>query len=91
MKLIKTKVTTAEMKAVNAAETTIVTFPYIRGGYRAGQYVVVRIPAVVSRHILSTRKATLADINVSAVLTESDGRISRLGSSSFLGRFCSRP
>jgi ferric-chelate reductase len=45
----KTKVATAELKIMPGADSIVVSIPRIRTGWRAGQHVILRVPALVSR------------------------------------------
>lgn len=44
--LFKTKVTRAELLALQIAGSTVVTIPALRTGWRAGQHVRIRVPAL---------------------------------------------
>jgi ferric-chelate reductase len=44
--LFKTKVTKAELLALQPASSTVVTIPALRTGWRAGQHVRIRVPAL---------------------------------------------
>jgi ferric-chelate reductase len=44
--LFKTKVTKAELLALQTASSTVVTIPALRTGWRAGQHVRIRVPAL---------------------------------------------
>jgi ferric-chelate reductase len=44
--LFKTKITRAELLALQAAGSTVVTIPALRTGWRAGQHVRIRVPAL---------------------------------------------
>lgn len=44
--LFKTKITKAELLALQTASSTVVTIPALRTGWRAGQHVRIRVPAL---------------------------------------------
>ncbi|WWD19270.1 hypothetical protein CI109_103728 [Kwoniella shandongensis] len=48
--LTKTRLATAKIEALVGADTTIVTIPSLRSGWRAGQHVRIRVPALGPLH-----------------------------------------
>jgi len=48
-RVLKTKIASAELKVIPGADSVIVSIPGIRTGWRAGQHVILRVPALVSR------------------------------------------
>ena len=47
-RVLKTRIATAELKVMPGADSIIVSIPGIRTGWRAGQHVILRVPALVS-------------------------------------------
>ncbi|OCF32667.1 hypothetical protein I316_05588 [Kwoniella heveanensis BCC8398] len=58
--LTKTRFAHAELHALPGAATTVITFPSIQSGWRAGQHVRIRIPALGIRHGLEGHPFTIA-------------------------------
>jgi ferric-chelate reductase len=44
----KTRVTTAELRVISGAESVVITIGSLKSGWRAGQHVILRVPALVS-------------------------------------------
>ncbi|WVN85368.1 uncharacterized protein L203_100513 [Cryptococcus depauperatus CBS 7841] len=58
--LAKTRLATAELHALPRSETTIVTIPALRTGWRAGQHVRIRVPGLGLRYGFEAHPFTIA-------------------------------
>ncbi|WVQ70853.1 hypothetical protein IAR50_000378 [Cryptococcus sp. DSM 104548] len=58
--LTKTRLATAQLHAVPSAESTIITIPELRSGWRAGQHVRIRIPSLGLRQGSEAHPFTIA-------------------------------
>lgn len=56
----KTRLATAELVVLPGAQTTVVTVPALQTGWRAGQHVRIRVPALGIRHGLESHPFTIA-------------------------------
>ena len=48
-RILKTKMATAELRVLPGTDSILVSVPSIKTGWRAGQHVILRVPALVSR------------------------------------------
>lgn len=60
MSLCKTRLATAELTAIPGAETTLVSIPALRTGWRAGQHVRIRVPALGLKHGIQSHPFSIA-------------------------------
>ncbi|WVQ85105.1 hypothetical protein IAT38_007270 [Cryptococcus sp. DSM 104549] len=58
--LTKTRLASAELHALQSSETTVITIPALRSGWRAGQHVRIRVPALGLKHGLEGHPFTIA-------------------------------
>ncbi|ORY35813.1 hypothetical protein BCR39DRAFT_585410 [Naematelia encephala] len=58
--ITKTRLATAELVALSSSLTTVVTVPSLRSGWRAGQHVRIRVPALGFPHAIESHPFTIA-------------------------------
>ncbi|WVW85386.1 hypothetical protein I302_107424 [Kwoniella bestiolae CBS 10118] len=58
--LTKTRIAHAELQALPGAGTTVITLPALRTGWRAGQHVRIRVPALGFRKAFESHPFTIA-------------------------------
>ncbi|WWC93364.1 hypothetical protein V866_000198 [Kwoniella sp. B9012] len=58
--ITKTRVAHAELQALPGAGTTVITLPALRTGWRAGQHVRIRVPALGFRKAFESHPFTIA-------------------------------
>ena len=53
-RVVKTKIATAELKVMAGADSILVIIPDVQSGWRAGQHVILRVPALVRLRMPTT-------------------------------------